>query len=76
MKADSTLDCVGMYCPMPIIKTSVALKELKVGQVLEIIADDAGIQSDIPAWCKTTGNECLGVEKLGAEFHAFVRKAK
>lgn len=76
MKADLTLDCVGMYCPMPIIKTATAMKELKVGQVLEILADDSGIQSDIPAWCKTTGHECLGVEKAGTEFKAYVRKTK
>lgn len=76
MKADSTLDCVGMYCPMPIVKTVKAIKELQVGQVLEILADDPGIQSDIPAWCRTTGHECLGVEKSGSEFKAYVRKKK
>ena len=76
MNADTTLDCVGMYCPMPIVKTLKAIKELQVGQVLEIIADDPGIQSDIPAWCRTTGHECLGVEKSGSEFKAYVRKTK
>ena len=76
VQADATLDCVGMYCPMPIIKTATAIKELKVGQVLEIVADDPGIQSDIPAWCKTTGHECLGVDKSGSEFRAYVRKAR
>jgi TusA-related sulfurtransferase len=76
MKADTSLDCVGMYCPMPIVKTLKAIKELQVGQVLEIIADDPGIQSDIPAWCRTTGHECLGVEKSGSEFKAYVKKTK
>ena len=40
MKADKTLDCVGLYCPMPIYKTAQKMKELKPGEVLEIVADD------------------------------------
>ena len=40
MKADETLDCVGLYCPMPIANTANKLKKLEVGQVLEVLADD------------------------------------
>ena len=65
-----------MYCPMPIVKTLKAIRELQVGQVLELIGDDPGIKSDIPAWCKTTGHECLGIEESGKEIHAYVRKTK
>ncbi|MBM3167287.1 MAG: sulfurtransferase TusA family protein, partial [Chloroflexi bacterium] len=36
MKADETLDCVGTYCPVPIVNTAKKLKELKPGQVLEV----------------------------------------
>ncbi len=76
MKADTSLDCVGLYCPMPIIKTREKMKELKVGQVLEVIADDKGIKADMPAWCKSTGNEFLGVEEEGEEYRVYVRKLK
>jgi len=68
MKADKTLDCVGLYCPMPIYKTAQKMKELKPGEVLEIVADDKGIKKDIPAWCNSTGNECLGVEEKDGNF--------
>jgi len=75
MKADEKLDCVGLYCPMPIVHTAKKMKELKSGQVLEIIADDEGIKEDMVSWCKTTGNECLGIEEeSGGLYHAFVRK--
>ena len=57
------LDCVGLYCPVPIIKTTQKMKDLKVGEVLEVDADDEGILNDMPAWCKTTGNEYVGSEK-------------
>jgi len=61
---------------MPVFKMANAIKELQVGQILEIIADDPGVQSDIPAWCRTTGHECLSIERSGKEFRAFVRKTK
>jgi len=74
MNADQTLDCIGLYCPMPIVKTARKINELKPGEVLEIIADDKGIKQDMPAWCKTTGHECLAVEEKDGEFHVFVKK--
>jgi len=77
MKADVSIDCVGLYCPMPIVKTASKIKELKPGQVLEIVADDKGIKQDMPAWCKATGNECLGTEEdANGEIHVFVKKTK
>jgi tRNA 2-thiouridine synthesizing protein A len=74
MKADAQLDCTGLYCPMPIYKTAMKVKELKSGEVLEIIADDKGIKQDMPSWCRTTGNECLAIEEKDGEFHVFVKK--
>ncbi len=76
MKADATLDCVGLYCPMPIFHMANKLKELKPGQVLELLADDEGIKQDAPAWCRTTGNELLGVEEKQGEFKVYVKKTR
>ena len=75
MKADKTLDCVGLYCPMPIVKTVEKFKELKPGEVLEVVADDKGIKQDMPAWCKSTGHEFLGLEEQGGEIHVFLKKS-
>jgi len=74
MKADETLDCVGLYCPMPIAHTAKKMKELKAGQVLEVVADDKGIKEDMPNWCKTTGNECLGIEEEKGIYKVLVKK--
>jgi len=77
MKADATLDCFGLYCPVPIVKTAQKIKELNTGQVLEVLADDKGIKQDMPAWCKATGNECLGIEEGGGgEIKVYVRKTQ
>ena len=76
MKADATLDCIGLYCPMPIAHTANKLKKLEKGQVLEILADDPGIKEDMPAWCRTTGNELLGIEEEAGQYKAYVKKSK
>ena len=76
MKADHSLDCVGLYCPMPIVKTSQKIKGLQKGEVLEVIADDKGIKQDMPAWCKSTGNEFLGLEEQDGEIKVYVKKTE
>lgn len=76
MKADQSLDCIGLYCPMPIVKTAEKMKKMKIGEILEILADDKGIKPDITAWAKATGNELLGVEQEGREYKAYVKKVK
>jgi tRNA 2-thiouridine synthesizing protein A len=74
IKPDDILDCVGLACPMPIFKTSNKIKELVSGQILEVQSDDDGIVKDMPAWCKLTGNEFLGITQENGEYHAYVRK--
>lgn len=74
MKADVTLDCMGLSCPMPIVETSKKMNELQPGQILEVLADDEGIKEDMPAWCDTTGNEFLGVEEEGDQIKVYVKK--
>jgi len=75
MKADATLDCIGLYCPMPIANTAKKLKELKAGQVLEVLADDEGIKEDMPAWCRITGNELLGIEEEAGQYKVYIKKS-
>lgn len=74
IKPDAILDCVGLACPMPIFKTSTRIRELKPGQVLEVQSDDDGIEKDMPAWCRLTGNEYLGLNRRNGEYHVYVRK--
>lgn len=74
MKADQTLDCMGLYCPLPIVKTAERFKKLKLGEVLEVTADDKGIKQDMPAWCEATGHEYLGLEEESGEIRVYVKK--
>ncbi len=74
MKAAKSLDCIGLYCPMPIVKTADEIKKLKTGEVLEVVADDKGIKLDMPAWCEATGHEFLGMEENDGQIRVYVKK--
>ena len=74
MKADQSMDCMGLYCPIPIVKTAAKFKEMKPGESLEVLADDKGIKEDMPAWCEATGNEFLGIEEESDEIKVYVKK--
>ena len=74
MKTDHAVDTLGLLCPMPIVKTAEKMKEIKPGEVLKIVSDDPGVKEDMPAWCKSTGNEFVGIEESDGEFRVYVRK--
>ncbi|GGE61242.1 hypothetical protein GCM10011533_12150 [Streptosporangium jomthongense] len=48
--ADRTLDASGLRCPMPLLKTKLELNGMSPGELLEVIATDAGSARDIPAF--------------------------
>jgi tRNA 2-thiouridine synthesizing protein A len=75
MHADQVLDCTGMLCPMPIVKTTRAMKELKPGHILKMISTDAGSPPDIAAWSVQTGNELLLSTTEDGKFVFFLKKA-
>ncbi len=62
VKVDKTLDARGLSCPMPMLKTKKVLKEMKSGEVLEVLGTDPGSKNDIPSFCEKLGHEFLGYE--------------
>lgn len=74
--ADQVLDCAGMSCPLPVVKTSQAIKKIEVGQVLELLATDPGVEPDMKAWTGRTGNELLGISRDGDVFHVLIRRLR
>jgi tRNA 2-thiouridine synthesizing protein A len=73
---DLVLDCSGLACPMPILKTKKAVDGLAVGQVLKMIATDPGSTSDMEAWTKKTGHELLDSEQEAGKYIFYVKKVK
>ncbi len=76
MNADQTLDCTGMACPMPILKTKKAVDAMKVGQVLKMVATDPGSVPDVQAWSNKTGQELISHEEQAGKFTFYIKKVK
>jgi len=72
---DRVLDCKGLACPMPIVKTKKGMEELQAGQVIEVLATDKGSVADIQGWAKNTGHQYIGTIEEGEVFKHYLRKA-
>ncbi len=72
---DETLDCRGLSCPMPILKTKKAIGKMNSGQIIEVYSTDPGTKNDLPAFAKRGGHEFLG-EKEDEGFSRFFIKVK
>jgi tRNA 2-thiouridine synthesizing protein A len=70
----TTLDLKGLSCPLPIVKTAVALKTMRPGEVVEVLATDAGSVADFTAWCHSTGNELLAHAADGGVYRFLIRR--
>jgi TusA-related sulfurtransferase len=69
-----TLDTSGLSCPLPVVKTKKALKDIEVGDILEMISTDAGSIPDMEAWARQTGHELLQSNDEGSTFRFFIKK--
>ena len=61
---------------MPILKTRDAMKDMMVGQVLEMTSDDPASEADLQAWTSRTGHELLETDKNGPVFRFLLRKTR
>ncbi len=70
----TSLDLKGLSCPLPILKTAKAMKELAPGQLLEAFATDPGSVPDFKAWAQATGNPLVETSQEGGVFHFILKK--
>jgi tRNA 2-thiouridine synthesizing protein A len=76
LKADKVLDCSGLSCPLPVVKTSKSIKEIDIGQILLMIATDPGAPPDMEAWARQTGHQLLDFHKEDGKFLFFIQRVK
>ncbi|MFC4103394.1 sulfurtransferase TusA family protein [Paenibacillus xanthanilyticus] len=72
---DFLLDCKGLACPMPIVRTKKAMLQLQAGQVIEVQATDKGSLADLQGWAGSMGHHYLGTIHEGGIMKHFIRKA-
>lgn len=75
MEAAVRVDTSGAACPVPILEIAKAIRRVPAGTVVELISTDRGLEADLPAWCDATGHTLLRLERRGASYVGWVRKA-
>jgi len=70
-----TLDCLGEFCPMPVVKLAKLAGESPSGTLIEILSDDEGAKVDIPVWCRMKKQEFVGREDRARGWAFLVRVA-
>jgi tRNA 2-thiouridine synthesizing protein A len=76
IKANKSLDCLGLFCPEPVFNTRLQLDEMKVGETLEVTADDPAAKSDIENLAKNLGNEVLESKQEDGVTRIIIKKLK
>lgn len=70
------IDACGLSCPGPIMKLAENINEIKDGEILEISSTDKGFYSDVEAWCTSTNNTLLNLEKADKKILATIQKGR
>ena len=71
---DSELDCQGLNCPLPILKTKKAMHGLSSGQILKMMATDPGSVNDVQSWSKRTGNPLMDHSEDNGVYSFLIQK--
>ncbi len=73
---EKIVDCIGLYCPVPIAQAAEAIKQVAPGETITVLADDPGVENDFPNWCRVTGHELVAMEKTAEGFKIIIRRKK
>jgi tRNA 2-thiouridine synthesizing protein A len=69
------VDARGKSCPLPIVLTARAVRQIPPGESLLVLADDRAFLPDIEAWCKKTGHALVSSGLKDGHFEAVVRRS-
>ena len=70
------VDACGLSCPGPIMKLAENISNINNGKILEISSTDKGFYSDVEAWCRSTNNTLLSLNKENKKIIATIQKGK
>jgi len=71
---DRVLDVKGLNCPLPILRTRIALGEIEPGQILRVLATDPHSVIDFRAFCARTGHDLVRLVRQDELFEFYIRR--
>ncbi|MFQ5835921.1 MAG: sulfurtransferase TusA family protein [bacterium] len=75
-KPKQVLDCIGLYCPVPLFRTREEIDKLEVGEVLEVLSDDPAAEEDLKRFAKRTGHKIIKFERKEDSVRFLIKKEK
>ena len=69
-----TIDALGRKCPIPIIMLAEQIRDVPVGAVIAVLADDPAAYTDIPAWCGMKSHEFVFRSELNSGWAFGIRR--
>lgn len=75
IKPDHILDATGLYCPEPVMLLHNMVRDIAVGEVLQVLATDPSTQRDIPKFCRFLGHELLEEDEFDGCYRYWLRKS-
>ena len=76
IQSQKVVDARGTSCPGPILAAKKGIVDVKVGEIMEVLATDSGTQKDLPAWSKKVGHEYLGFVEEPGYMKLYVKRLK
>jgi tRNA 2-thiouridine synthesizing protein A len=58
------IDALGRKCPIPIIMLAEQVRDVPLGAVIAVLADDPAAYTDIPSWCTMKAHEFIAHAEL------------
>lgn len=68
------LNCLGVSCPIPIVKLFKQVRSIAVGDMVEVTCDDIAFPHDVRAWCDKTGHQLINLTSVGKISTATIKK--
>ena len=70
-----TIDALGKKCPIPIIMLADRIRDVRIGQLIAVLADDPAAKADLPAWCALKSQEFVQADELENGWSFLVRRS-
>ncbi len=69
-----TIDALGRKCPIPIIMLAEQIRDVPLGAVVAVLADDPAAYTDIPSWCAMKAQEFVSSQDLASGWALYIRR--
>lgn len=70
-----TIDALGRKCPIPIIMLAERIREVPIGELIAVLADDPAAETDVPAWCMMKSHEYVATTPLSRGWSFLLRRS-